>query len=198
VKRTLNPIRLDAARFIFLDRDGVLNRKLPEGQYAKSRNDLQLLSGAGEALAKLNRNGQTVILVTNQRGIGLGLMTKDELTQLHNEFRKDLAGCGARLDAIYYCPHDPSRQLCSCRKPETGLFEQAMRDFPEMCGENSLVIGDSLSDILAAVRLGMRSVFIEGGPMFRKPGGEEAAALADAVAGSLQTAVESLLHVSSK
>lgn len=191
MKQTRNPIRLETVRFVFLDRDGVLNRKLPEGRYAKDRKDLQLLPGAAEALAKLN-GGRTVILVTNQRGIGLGLMTQSELTKLHDEFRKDLAHRGARLDAIYFCPHDPSRQPCLCRKPETGLFEQAMRDFPEVSGENSLVIGDSLSDIQAGVRMRMRTVFIQGDPVYRKPGSEEAARLADAVATSLENAVADL------
>ena len=187
-------IQLDTVRFIFLDRDGVLNRKLPEGRYATRRSDLQVSSGAAAALAKLNRNGRTVLLVTNQRGIGLGFMTEDQLTQLHDELRQDLAERGARLDAIYYCPHDPSREQCLCRKPKTGLFEQAMRDFPEICGDNSLVIGDSLSDIQAGRQLGMRTVFIEGDALYRKPGSEEAASLADAVAESLETAVAGLLQ----
>jgi D-glycero-D-manno-heptose 1,7-bisphosphate phosphatase len=196
VKNSREPILLGAARFVFLDRDGVLNRKLPENQYPTSREDLQLLPGAGEALAKLNGNGRTIILVTNQRGIGLGLMTEDDLTRLHDALRKDLQRYGARLDAIYHCPHDPSREQCLCRKPATGLFERAMRDFPDLCGENSLVIGDSLSDIQAGTRLGMRTIFIEGEPLNRKPGSEEAATLANAVARSLETAVQGLLLTS--
>lgn len=176
----------------------MLNRKLPEGQYAKDRSDLALLPGAAEALAKLNTCGLTVILVTNQRGIALGLMTEEDLRFLHDELRKDLAVYGARLDAIYYCPHDPSQHRCTCRKPYTGLFEQAMRDFPGISSENSFVIGDSLSDIQAGSRLGMGTIFIEGDPLYRKSGSEEAAALADAVAGSLGEAVNILLKMSAK
>lgn len=171
----------------------MLNRKLPEGQYATRREELVLLPGAAEALARLNARGLTVILVTNQRGIGLGLMTEEDLRLLHDELAKDLSVYGARLDAIYYCPHDPSQEQCTCRKPDTGLFERAMRDFPDISSENTFVIGDSLSDIQAGSRLGMRTIFIEGDPLSRKAGSEEAAVLADAVAASLQAAVKKFL-----
>ena len=74
--------------------------------------------------------------------------------------RTHLAQHGARLDAIYYCPHDVGE--CQCRKPDIGLFEQACRDFPEASAHNSVVIGDSLSDLQAGQRLGMKTIFIEG------------------------------------
>jgi D-glycero-D-manno-heptose 1,7-bisphosphate phosphatase len=183
-------------QFIFLDRDGVLNRKLPENHYGKRWVDLELLPGAARALAKLNASGFTVILVTNQRGIGLNLMTEQELNQVHEELRKNLATYGAHLDAIYYCPHDPSQQPCTCRKPETGLFQQAIRDFPSVSSHNSVVIGDSLSDIQAGSRLGMRTIFVEGEPLHRKPGADRAADLAGAVAESLEDAVNKLLQLS--
>lgn len=160
--------------------------------------ELALLPGVAKALAKLNSCGFTVILVTNQRGIGLGLMTDEDLHLLHDELGKDLAQCGAHLDAIYYCPHDPSQQPCRCRKPQTGLFEQAMVDFPSISSQNSFVIGDSLSDIQAGSRLRMRTIFIEGDPLCRKLGSEQAAALADIVAESLEEAVNTMLHISAK
>ena len=198
MKKTQNPVCSSAIRHVFLDRDGVLNRKLPEGQYVKRCEDLVLLPGAAEALARLNDCGFTVILVTNQRGIGLGLMIEEDLHRLHEELAKNLAAFGARLDAIYYCPHDPSQQLCGCRKPQTGLFERAMCDFPGIAGENSVVIGDSLSDIQAGLRMGMHTIFVEGDPLFRKSGREQAIALANAVVGSLKEAVDTLLQISAK
>ena len=84
-----------------------------------------------------------------------------------------LARHGARLDAIYYCPHDYGE--CHCRKPDTGLFEQAFQRFPQANAENSVVIGDSLSDIQAGRRLGMKTIFIQGEPDRQKAGADAAA-----------------------
>ena|ERR1700676_3357919 len=190
-----NSHKFAGIRFIFLDRDGVLNCKLREDHYVTRWQDVKLLPGAAEALAKLNTDRHTVILVTNQRGIALGLFTEKELAQLHDDLRKELAKWGAHLDAVYYCPHDP-QQHCHCRKPESGLFEQAFRDFPGASSDTSVVIGDSLSDIQAGCHLGMKTIFVEGEPSCRKPGSDRAAALADAVAESLKDAVERLISCS--
>jgi histidinol-phosphate phosphatase family protein len=131
-----------------------------------------------------------VIVVTNQRGIALGLMTLAELAEIHAHLRAALALAGAHLDAIYFCPHD--RDACACRKPGTGMIESAFGDFPGAGAENSLLIGDSLSDIECGRRVGMRTIFLEGEAERRKPGFEAAAALATATAPSLAAAVEGL------
>ena len=136
----------------------------------------------------MNRAGMTVVLVTNQRGIALGLYTEAELELIHAKMRADLALHGARLDAIYYCPHNIGE--CHCRKPDIGLFEQACKDFPQASADNSVVIGDSLSDMQAGQRLGMKTIFIEGELDRQKAGAVAAAESADAVAGSLLQAVE--------
>ena len=183
-------------RYVFLDRDGTLNRKPPEGQYVARLEDLRLLPGAAEAVAILNAEVHAVILVTNQRGISLDLVTKEQLNQVHDCLGKKLAECGAHLDAIYYCPHDPGQYKCQCRKPEVGLFERAFRDFPDASSENSLMIGDSLVDIQAGHRLGMRTIFIVGDPTCGKADSNSAGALADAVATSLKDAVEKLMQLS--
>jgi D-glycero-D-manno-heptose 1,7-bisphosphate phosphatase len=175
-------------RYVFLDRDGVLNRKLPEGAYVSDWAQFQWLPGAVEAVARMNRAGLTVIVVSNQRGIALGRLSVEQLELIHGQLRSDLARQGARLDSIYYCPHDHGE--CKCRKPDIGLFEQAAKDFPEVDAKNSVVIGDSLSDIQAARRLGMRTIFIEGEPDRQKAGAQAAACLADEVAASLLQAVE--------
>jgi D-glycero-D-manno-heptose 1,7-bisphosphate phosphatase len=174
-------------RCVFLDRDGVLNRKAPEGEYIGRWNDFHLLPGVEEAVAALNRGGRRVIVVSNQRGIALGRYSAGDVEALHGQLQRHLAERGARIDAFYYCPHDIGE--CECRKPGTGLFEQAFRDFPEISAENSLVVGDSLSDIQAARSLDMPSIFIEGDAATRKPGAAQAAELADAVAASLAEAV---------
>lgn len=169
--------------YVFLDRDGVLNRNLPDGGYVTSWEQFQLLPGVEEALGRLNRSGRKVIVVTNQRSIALGLHSDTDLNALHGRLREHLSGHRARLDAIYYCPHDNGQ--CSCRKPLPGLFEQAFRDFPGATATNSIMVGDSLSDMEAASRLGMRSVFLANPAEPPKPDADRAAALATACAVSL-------------
>jgi D-glycero-D-manno-heptose 1,7-bisphosphate phosphatase len=182
----INPIR-----YVFLDRDGVLNRKPPEGGYVTGWEQFHWLAGAVEAIARMNRAGFSLIVVTNQRGIALGLYAEAQLGIIHTNMRHDLARQGARVDAIYYCPHDNGK--CHCRKPDIGLFEQAFRDFPQANAQNSVVIGDSLSDIQAGRRVGMKTIFIRGEADRQKPGADAAANSADAVATSLLQAVE--LHL---
>jgi D-glycero-D-manno-heptose 1,7-bisphosphate phosphatase len=175
-------------RYVFLDRDGVLNRKMPEGVYVSGWAEFQWLPGAVEAVVRMNRAGLTVIVVSNQRGIALGRVTTAQLELIHDNMQNHLARNGARLDAIYYCPHD--HWECHCRKPDIGLFEKAMKDFPQINANNSVVIGDSLSDIQAGRRLGMKTIFIQGEADRQKTGADTAASLADAGAGSLLQAVE--------
>ncbi len=175
-------------RYVFLDRDGVLNRKPPEGDYVRDWSQWTWLPGAMEAIGRMNRAGLTVIVVTNQRGIALGLYTEAQLQQIHHNMKADLAERGVCVDAIYYCPHD--RGACDCRKPGTGMFEQARKDFPEINADNSIMIGDSLTDIQAGQSLGMKTIFIQGEPGRQKAGAHAAQEAADAVAGSLLQAVE--------
>jgi D-glycero-D-manno-heptose 1,7-bisphosphate phosphatase len=183
-------IAMDArlVRYVFLDRDGVLNRKMAEGAYVSDWSQFHWLLGADDAVARLNRAGMTVIVVSNQRGVALGRVSAVQLELIHSNMQSHLARQGARLDAIYYCPHDYGE--CRCRKPETGLFEQAWQRFPQANAQNSVVIGDSLSDIEAGRRLGMKTIFIEGEADRQKAGAATAAELADAVAASLLQAVE--------
>jgi len=178
-------------KYVFLDRDGVTNRKLPEGQFVRSWRDFEFLPGAESAIAALNRSGRHIIIISNQRGIALGLYTRVDVETLHMKLQERMAEHDAHIDAFYYCPHD--RNQCDCRKPKTGLFEQVFRDFPEASAHNSIVIGDSISDIQAARTLGLLAIFIQGDPKTQKPGAEKAAALADAVANSLIEAVEKYL-----
>jgi D-glycero-D-manno-heptose 1,7-bisphosphate phosphatase len=184
---------MDAAhvRFVFLDRDGVINRKPPEGDYVRDWACFAWLPGAVEAIAAMTRAGLTVMVVTNQRGVSLGLYTVEQLESIHREMQTHLAQHGARVNAIYYCPHD--RGVCRCRKPGSGMFEQAFQEFSEAGPHNSVMIGDSLSDIQAGNNLGMQTIFIQGEPDRQAPGAVEAAALASGVAESLLEAVEQLM-----
>jgi D-glycero-D-manno-heptose 1,7-bisphosphate phosphatase len=178
-------------RTVFLDRDGVLNEKMPEGLYVASRADFHLLPGVAEAIGRLNRAGVRVVVVSNQRGIALGLYTAADVNAIHSALQELLANHGAHVDGYYFCPHDKGQ--CNCRKPLPGLFEQAVVDFPEIAAATSVLIGDSLSDIEFGRRLGMLTVFIEGNPERRKPGAEAAVELADLRFSSLTQAVDHLL-----
>ena len=145
-------------KFVFLDRDGVINRKMADGGYVTSWQGIQILPGAERAIALLNQASRKVIIVTNQRGIALQRLSDPELQCIHDQLQKHLRSFGAHLDAIYYCPHEIGE--CRCRKPGTGLFEFAFRDFSGASPENSVMIGDSNSDILAGSRMGMKTILI--------------------------------------
>jgi len=132
-----------------------------------------------------------VLVTSNQRGIALGYYSITDVEHLQNRIQQHLADHGAHIDGFYFCPHDEGQ--CNCRKPKIGLFEQAFRAFPGASASNSVMIGDSLGDIEAARRLGMPSIFIEGDPLTQKPGADQAAALANSLAGSLAEAVKRYL-----
>jgi len=182
-----------ALRTVFLDRDGVLNQKMPEGEYVRSLTDFRLLPGVPEAIARLNRAGLRTIVVTNQRGIALGLYTAADVKAIHAGLERELAMHGARIDAFYICSH--GKHECNCRKPLTGLYDQARADFPEISADTSVMIGDSLSDIEFGRTLGMMTIFIDGDAGRQKPGAEAATNLADWRAGSLAEAVDRLLRL---
>jgi D-glycero-D-manno-heptose 1,7-bisphosphate phosphatase len=191
VEDSVNISPLRGLRTVFLDRDGVLNEKMPEGRYVASRADFHLLPGVADAIGRLNRTGVRVVVVSNQRGIALGLYTAADVNDLHSALQELLATRGAHVDGFYFCPHDKGQ--CNCRKPLPGLFEQAVAEFPEIAAATSVLIGDSLSDIEFGRHLGMLTVFIEGAPERRKPGAEAALELADLRFPSLTRAVDRLL-----
>jgi len=178
-------------RFVFLDRDGVINCKPPEGEYVSSWDHFHILPGAESAIASLNSAGIRVIVVSNQRGVALGMYAVEDVDALHARLRQHLSAYGAHIDAFYFCPHDNNQ--CNCRKPSTGLIEQAFHDFREASPLNSVLIGDSLSDIEAARNVGMPAILVAGPPETQKPGSDKALGLADRVCHSLGEAVEQIL-----
>lgn len=181
-----------ALRTVFLDRDGVLNEKMPDGCYVNSWDEFHPLPGVTEAIRRLNRAGLRVVVVSNQRGIALGLYTPEDVRAIHLRFQDLLKTHGAKVDGFYFCPHDKGQ--CNCRKPLPGLFEQAVAMFPEISAASSAMIGDSHSDIEFGIRLGMLTVFIEGNAEGWKPDLEQARALADLRFSSFTEAVDGLLH----
>jgi D-glycero-D-manno-heptose 1,7-bisphosphate phosphatase len=142
----------------FLDRDGVINLKAPEGSYITRWDEMQFLPGVVEAIAMLNRAGFLVIVVTNQRCIGKGLITAAELEAMHERMRDDLAKAGAFLDGIYYCPHE-LQAACACRKPRPGMLLEAA-SVHSIDLTRSWMIGDSDRDVEAGKRAGCKTVRI--------------------------------------
>jgi D-glycero-D-manno-heptose 1,7-bisphosphate phosphatase len=173
------------SRAAFLDRDGTINVKPPDGDYVTRPEDLVLLPRAAEAIARLNAARWRAIVVTNQRGVALGRMTERDLLAVHARLEAELAAAGARLDAIYACPH--AEGACDCRKPATGLFVRARAHDPEIDFAECAVIGDSWRDMQAAGSLGCRRVLIAD------PAGRPAQRGVDHLAASLWDAVDWLL-----
>lgn len=176
--------------FVFLDRDGVLNRKPRPGEYVTCCDELVLLPGVADAVARLNRSARKVIVVTNQRGVALGLYSLEELNRIHCKLADELAARHAHIDHLYFCPHNHGE--CNCRKPDIGMFEQAFRDFPEARPERCLMVGDSLRDIEAGARAGINTVYVTDDDS-RSLDDQKARLLANGVVCSLVELVESHL-----
>jgi D-glycero-D-manno-heptose 1,7-bisphosphate phosphatase len=176
---------------VFLDRDGILNEKMPEGQYVTRWEEFHVLPGVPQALRRLNEAGMRVIVVTNQRGVARGLYTVADVGAIHSELQRVLKRESAHIDAFFICPHEEG--ACNCRKPLPGLYEQAVAQFPSIAPETGVMIGDSLSDMEFGRRLGMATILVDGGAQQRESSAGEAAALADMSCASLAEAVEALL-----
>jgi D-glycero-D-manno-heptose 1,7-bisphosphate phosphatase len=142
-----------------LDRDGVINRNPPEGQYVTSWEDFHILPGVVEGIAQLNRAGFSVIVVTNQRCIAKGLLTAAELDQMHSRLSSSLARAGATIDGIYYCPHE-MEVSCNCRKPAPGMLLDAARSHSVNLAV-SWMIGDSDTDVEAGRNAGCKTARLQ-------------------------------------
>lgn len=147
---------------VFLDRDGVLNDDRVAGDgWVLTPSEMVLLPGAAEAVARLNRAGCVVIVVTNQSCVGRGLLDRAALGAIHDRLRAELARAGAHLDAIYTCPHRPD-DGCACRKPRPGLLLRAAAERP-IDFSRAVMIGDRQSDLEAAARVGCAGVLVLSG-----------------------------------
>ena len=140
---------------LFLDRDGVINCKI-DG-YVRYFSEFNFIDGVLESISDLTDYFDRIIIVTNQQGIGKQLMTEKELIELHSEMVKEIEKNVGKIDKIYYCPHLSSLE-CNCRKPEPGMLKKAKQDFKEIIFENSILLGDSDTDILAAEKVGVQAV----------------------------------------
>ena len=141
---------------VFLDRDGVINRKAPPHEYITSWREFEFLPGAIDAIRDLSGSDYKLIIITNQRGIASGKMSIDDLNDIHSNMLKEIMKSGGRIDKIYFCPHDDG---CGCRKPLPGMLDEAAKEFGISLQE-SWVVGDSESDIELGKSRNCRTIFI--------------------------------------
>jgi histidinol-phosphate phosphatase family protein len=142
---------------VFLDRDGTIIRDV---HYLSRPEQVELLDGAAEAIARINAALVPAVVVTNQSGIARGYFTVTDYERTEQRLDQLLAERGAHIDATYYCPHTPEEK-CRCRKPETELFERAAHDF-RIDLRNAVFIGDRFRDVEPALRFGAKGVLVPG------------------------------------
>lgn len=158
--QTLLPAWKNSAviKAVILDRDGTL---IAEKHYLHNPQEVEILPGVVEGLTLLRQHGYRLIMATNQAGVGRGYFSVDEMHAVNGRLQALLAEKGIKLDAVYYCPHAPD-ELCRCRKPASGMLEQAAREWGILF-ESSFVIGDKESDILFGKLAGMNTVLVRTG-----------------------------------
>lgn len=143
---------------LFLDRDGVINRRIVD-DYVKSIDEFIFLDGVLDSFKIFSRIFRKIIIVTNQRGIALGVMNINDLTLVHDYMINKVNSNGGRIDCIYYCPHDRNDN-CGCRKPKPGMLIKAQNDYPDIDFSKSIMVGDSDSDMEMGHSKCLHNVFI--------------------------------------
>ncbi len=150
---------------VFLDRDGTINIEV---DFVRTPDQLQLIPGAAKAIRQLNDHGLATCIISNQSGIARGFLSEDDLVLIHDRLRQELAKEGARIDAIYYCPHHPTTGIapyvrdCECRKPGTAMLQWGEKEF-HLNLARSFVVGDRLGDIGAGKAVGATTVLVRTG-----------------------------------
>jgi histidinol-phosphate phosphatase family protein len=155
---TLKNLNISKDWTLFLDRDGVINRRLVD-DYVKSWDEFEFLDGVLDATKIFAETFGRIVVVTNQRGIGKGLMAEDTLNNIHQKMKDEIARAGGKIDRVYYCPALKSSGNF-CRKPQIGMGLKARKDFPEINFKKSIIAGDSKSDMQFGKRLKMKTVLI--------------------------------------
>ena len=151
-------------KIIFIDRDGVINKD-PGGRtrhnYVTKWEEFAFIDGSIEALKKLKEADYKIFLISNQGGISKGYFTKEDLDRLNRRVLAEIEKRGGGIDELYYCHHH-DEDNCECRKPKTGLIEQAIRN-RDVDLANTFIIGDSLRDVAAGKRMGMKAILVLSG-----------------------------------
>ena len=149
---------IDKSRSLFLDRDGVINRRIPDG-YVKTWDAFEFLPGVPEAMKRLAKRFGRIIVVSNQQGIGKGLMTEQDLERIHSSMVRQIEGSRGRIDLVLHSPHRKEEDS-PMRKPGIGMALEAKKIFPEIEFGKSVMAGDSESDLLFGRNAGMKTVLI--------------------------------------
>ncbi len=156
---TLSDLKIDKGWTLFLDRDGVINLHYPN-DYVKSWDEFYFLEGALDALTALGKIFRRIIVVTNQQGVGRGLMSSEDLELIHDEMLKEVRKHGGRINAIYAATDLKESDVKQMRKPEIGMAKRAKKDFTEIDFSKSIMVGDSVSDMEFGRNAGMITVFV--------------------------------------
>lgn len=148
---------IDKSWTLFLDRDGVINEKR-ENDYVKNWSEFSFINGSLEAIKILSNYFEKIIIVTNQRGVGKGIMCLEDLKCIHAKMLNEIKLNSGKIDKIYYCI-DVS-EYSVFRKPNIGMGNKAKIDYPEIEFNKSIIVGDSISDIEFGEKLGMKKILI--------------------------------------
>ncbi len=154
----LQDFHIDRNWTLFLDRDGVINRRIPRG-YVTRWEDFEFLQGVRDAFQVFHKVFGKIIVVTNQQGIGKGLMTEEQLSSIHAKMLEMIRKSGGRIDRVYHSPYIESDEHPD-RKPGTGMAFKAKKDFEEIDFNHSIMIGDSEHDMVFGRSLGMKTIWI--------------------------------------
>lgn len=148
---------IDKTWSLFLDRDGVINLE-KEGDYIRNLSEFQFIENSKGAIARLSSRFGRVFIVTNQKGIGRGLMSAYDLEIIHNFLMREVENAGGSIDQIYFCSEIEAD--APCRKPNPGMALQAKMDYPDIEFSKSVMIGNTLSDMRFGKSCDMRTIFI--------------------------------------
>lgn len=140
---------------VFIDRDGTINVDV---DFLDDPKDFRIYPTVANGIKLLNKNGFKIIIVSNQSGVGRGYFSEAIVEKIHETMKYELAKKGAKIDAIYYCPHHPEVG-CDCRKPKTGLLDRAVLDL-DIDIKHSYLIGDRMRDIEAGHKMGCKTILI--------------------------------------
>jgi histidinol-phosphate phosphatase family protein len=149
---------------LFLDRDGVINEKIPDN-YVKNFNDFIFCGGFLDVFSRIVLKFDYIFIVTNQQGIGKKLMSVKDLEVIHDKMLYSINNAGGRIDKIYFCPHLKDAN-CICRKPKPGMAYMAKKDFPGIDFCKSILVGDSIIDMEFGKNFGAKTILINNNANF--------------------------------
>ncbi|MBU4184746.1 MAG: D-glycero-beta-D-manno-heptose 1,7-bisphosphate 7-phosphatase [Proteobacteria bacterium] len=150
---------LQPKKVVFLDRDGVINRKAPKAEYVKSWDEFEFLPGSIDAMRLLSKHDYKIFIITNQAGIARGAMTENDLKLIHTNLEKELEKHNVKIEGIYYCPHGWN-DGCECRKPKPGMLYQAARNH-DLNLSKAIFVGDDERDLQAGNATGCRTLLVD-------------------------------------